>query len=159
MQFRFSGFLIVIFLSASLLSWGQIIQSAPPDSSPAQPAPQTAPQPVLGKNGGDFSSVTNPDPKGVVPKDMILVKGAWSSASDSTTPVPEGATLANNIFTDRYFGISYPLPPDWIQKYTPPPPSGTGGYVLSQISRTDSYKGEARGSILFTAPENKAVLS
>jgi len=104
-------------------------------------------------NGGDFSTVTHPQPEGIVPKDTILVKGAWSSASDSTTSLPEGAALTGNVFTDRYFGITYPLPPDWVQNYTPPPPSDTGSYVLAQISRSKSYKGEARGSIQFSAQD------
>src|SRR5437762_13937895 len=44
----------------------------------AQGAPQS---------GGDFSN--NPQPN-ALPSDVIVVKGAWSSASDSVTPVPEG---------------------------------------------------------------------
>lgn len=35
-------------------------------------------------NGGDFSHEIHPPTK--VPDGVILVKGAWSSASDSTTP-------------------------------------------------------------------------
>jgi hypothetical protein len=57
-----------------------------------------------------------------VPKNTIIVKGAWASASDSTTPVPEGGSVANNLFTDRYFGITYSLPPEWAQRFTPRPP-------------------------------------
>src|SRR5205807_9273594 len=49
------------------------------------------------------------------------------------------------------FGHTHPLPPDSAQKYTPPHPSETGNYVLAQITRTDSYKGEAKGSIQFDA--------
>lgn len=128
MLFRCSGVLIVFCLSA-FLAWGQIIQPAPPDSP---------------------SSST---PQGVVPKNTILVKGAWASASDSTTPVPEGGSVANSVFTDRYFGMTYAMPPEWAQRFTPPPPSDTGSYVLAQMSRPDTYKGEARGSILFSAQD------
>jgi hypothetical protein len=92
-------------------------------------------------------------PKRKVPANVILVKGAWSSADDSVTPLPEGATLNNNIFRDQYFGITYPLPPGWIEKYTGPPPSDSGRYVLAQIWRPDSYKGEARGNILIVAQD------
>src|SRR5262245_25740330 len=144
MQSKRSGFLIVICLAAPL-AWSQVIQSTTAESAPAQPVPQ--------KNGGDFSDVIKPDPKNVVPKDTILVKGAWYSASDSTTPVPEGGTVNNNVFTDSYFGITYPLPADWMQRYTPPPPSDSGSYVLAQITRADSYKGEAKGSIQFGAQD------
>src|SRR5258708_257717 len=72
------------------------------------------------QNGGDFSSNTHPDTK--VPVGVILVKGAWSSASDSVTPVPEGGSVSNNVFRDQYFGITYALPKDWTEKYEGPPP-------------------------------------
>ncbi|MGO9450160.1 MAG: energy transducer TonB [Candidatus Binataceae bacterium] len=103
------------------------------------------------QNGGDFS--TNLHPRTKVPANVILVKGAWSSASDSTTAVPEGGSLINNVVRNRYFGITYPLPPDWIQKYAGPPPSDSGRYVLAQIWRPDTYKGDARGNILITAQD------
>ncbi len=150
MRSKSSGFLIFVTLFVTFPAWGQMIQSVPTQNAPAQPVPQSAPQSGQ-KNGGDFSDVINPDPKKVVPKDTIIVKGAWSSASDSITPVPEGGAVTNNVFTNQYFGISYALPPDWTQKFTPPPPSETGNYVLAQMSRTDSYKGEAKGSIQFSA--------
>jgi hypothetical protein len=88
-----------------------------------------------------------------VPRNVILVKGAWSSASDSATPVPEGGNLTNNVFHNKYFGISYHLPPDWIEKYTGPPPSDGGRYVLAQLRRPVTYKGDARGNILITAQD------
>jgi hypothetical protein len=87
-----------------------------------------------------------------VPEHVILVKGAWSSTNDST-PVPEGGIINHNVYRNQYFGISYPLPPDWIQKYAGPPPSDTGSYVLAQLSRPDSYKGSGRGNILVTAQD------
>lgn len=161
MQSRCSGFLIVICLLASFVAWGQSIQpvqDTPVQNTPAQNAPVQ-----LGSSatGGDFSIVTHPKPEEIVPKDTIIVKGAWSSASDSTTPLPETAALTNNVFTDQYFGITYPLPPGWMQKFTPPPPSVTGAYVLAQLGRSgsfqlgqsDSSKGEATGSIMFTAQD------
>ena len=79
------------------------------------------------------------------------MKGAWSSASDSVTPVPEGGSVTNNVFRDPYFGMTYALPKDWIEKYKGPPPSESGRYVLAQISPADTFKGPARGSILITA--------
>jgi hypothetical protein len=88
-----------------------------------------------------------------VPAGVILVKGAWSSASDSATPVPERGIVSNGIFSNPYFGITYPLPADWTQKYEGPPPSDSGRYVLAQIRPTDTFKGPARGSILITAQD------
>jgi hypothetical protein len=107
--------------------------------------PQNAP-----KNGGDFSNSTQPITK--VPTGVILVKGAWSSASDSVTPVPEGGGVANNIFSDPYFGLTYALPPDWEEKYKGPPPSDSGRYVLAQLRPVDTFKG-ARGTMLVTAQD------
>ena len=130
----FSRALVVLAVSASALAGGQ---SAKPQSVP--------------KNGGDFSNTIQPGAK--VPKGVILVKGAWSSASDSVTPVPEGGTVANNIFSDQYFGITYPVPPDWAERYKGPPPSDSGRYVLAQIRPTEAFKGPARGTILITAQD------
>jgi hypothetical protein len=88
-----------------------------------------------------------------VPEGVILIKGASSSASDTTTPVPEGGNVANHVFSDPYFGMTYPLPPEWTEKYKGPPPSDTGRYVLAQLSPRDTFKGPARGSILITAQD------
>lgn len=133
----FSGslrFLIVFAVSLPLTAWGQ---SDRPPNAP--------------KNGGDFSDNVQPLTK--VPTGVILVKGAWSSASDSVTPLPEGGSVANNLFTNRYFGITYPLPSGWAEKYKGPPPSDSGRYVLAQISPADTFKGSTRGTILITAQD------
>lgn len=109
-----------------------------------------AAQTVRPQDGGDFSH--NPQAK-KLPTDLILVKGAWSSASDSLTPLPEGGTVANNTYTNQYFGLAYPLTPDWTQKYYGPPPSDSGYYVLAQIKPADTYKGASRGNILIAAQD------
>ena len=128
-----SGFccsLVGFALSVSLLAWGQ---GAP-------------------KSGGDF--VNSPPPPGTkVPTGVIVVEGAWSSASDSTTPVPEDGNVTNNVFRDQYFGMTYALPKGWTEKYKGPPPSDSGRYVLAQIRPADTFKGPARGSILITAED------
>ncbi|HXM23829.1 MAG TPA: hypothetical protein VN948_21400 [Terriglobales bacterium] len=134
MTCRFLYSVVVLALSVSLLAWGQ---SARPQSAP--------------KNGGDFSSNTQSDTR--VPTGVILVKGAWSSASDSVTPVPEGGSVTNNVFRDQYFGMTYALPKDWTEKYKGPPPSDSGRYVLAQIRPADTFKGPTRGSILITAQD------
>jgi len=106
---------------------------------------QSSPQ-----SGGDFSS--NPQPN-ALPSDVLLVKGAWSSASDLVTPVPEGGRVANNVFSNQYFGFTYTLSPDWTQKYVGPPPSDSGYYVLAQIRPAETSKGTSRGSILIAAED------
>ena len=133
----YSGFLrfsIVVAWSVSLLPWAQTS------------GPQNQP-----RNGGDFSNNTQPQAK--VPEGVVLVKGAWSSASDKVTPLPEGGSVTNNVFRNQYFGMSYVLPPGWIEKYKGPPPSESGRYVLAQIAPADTYKGSTRGSILITAQD------
>src|SRR5258708_10336183 len=127
-------FLFAPAFSVSWTDWGQ------------KAGPQNVP-----KNGGDFSNNTQPMTK--VPTGVILVKGAWSSASDSVTPLPEGGSVTNNVFSNQYFGMTYALPPDWTQKYEGPPPSDSGRYVLAQIRPADTYKGLTRGSILITAQD------
>jgi hypothetical protein len=112
---------------------------------------QGAKVPSPSRNGGDFSDNVNATTR--VPKDVILVKGAWSSASDSVTPLPEGSTLTNNVYSNQYFGLTYPLPPEWIEKYQGPPPSDTGRYVLAQLRPSDAFKGPARGTILISAQD------
>jgi hypothetical protein len=142
MQSRFSGFLFVIPLLISLAALGQTTPSQTPN---AAPAPQS---------GGDFSTVTNPDSSKVVPKETIIVKGAWSSSSDAVTPIPEGTSVSNNQLVNQYFGITLPLPPDWYQKHTPPPPSGTGSYVLAQLTPSPAYsKEKSKGVMLFSAQD------
>lgn len=125
---------IILALSASVLSLAR--------SAGAQNAP---------KNGGDFSDNVQPLTK--VPTGVILVKGAWSSASDSVTPLPEGGSVTNNVFTNQYFGMTYPLPSDWSEKYKGPPPSDSGRYVLAQISPMTTFKGTDRGTVLITAQD------
>jgi hypothetical protein len=102
------------------------------------------------QSGGDFSN--NPQPN-ALPSDVLLVKGAWSSASDSVTPVPEGGRVANNVFSNKYFGLTYALSPDWTEKYSGPPPSDSGYYVLAQIRPAGTSKGTSRGSILIAAQD------
>jgi hypothetical protein len=102
------------------------------------------------QGGGDFSS--NPQAK-KLPTETILVKGAWSSASDSVTPVPEGGRIVNNVYSNQYFGLTYGLSADWTEKYSGPPPSDSGYYVLAQIRPADTFKGASRGSILIAAQD------
>jgi hypothetical protein len=124
----------LLVLASSLSAWSQGTK------------PQNAP-----KNGGDFSD--NVQSVSKVPSGVILVKGAWSSSSDSVTPVPEGGSVANNIYSNQYFGVNYTLPPDWEEKYKGPPPSDSGRYVLVQLRPADTFKGPARGTILVTAQD------
>jgi len=132
MRSRYLCSLLILFVS--LWGWGQ-----------------EAKAPSAGKNGGDFADNVSSPTK--VPAGVILVKGAWSSASDSVTPVPEGGNVVNKVFSDPYFGMSYPLPAEWEEKYKGPPPSDSGRYVLAQLRPAATFKGPARGSMLITAQD------
>jgi hypothetical protein len=133
MRSGFLHLLVVIALPVSLLANGQ-------DSKPkSQP-----------ENGGDFSNVTSAVTK--VPTGVILIKGAWSSASDPVTPVPEGGSVSNHVFQNEYFGMHYALPSGWTQRYEGPPPSDSGRYVLAQIRPADR-NAKIKGNILITAQD------
>jgi len=97
-----------------------------------------------------------------VPENVILVKGAWSSASDTVTPLPEGGKVSTASYDNPYFGLTLPLPPGWVQKYEGPPPSDSGYYVLAQLRPADPNPGEtppdnprakARGTFLIAAQD------
>jgi TonB-like protein len=103
------------------------------------------------QNGGDSSQNAAQAKK--LPTEAILVKGAWSSASDSVTPVPEGGGVVNGIYRNDYFRLTYPLPRGWTEKYTGPPPSDSGYYVLAQVAPADARQGVGRGSILIAAQD------
>src|SRR5271167_3938299 len=134
MRSRFWFPLLVLALSVWSPVWGQgaRLQSAP-------------------RNGGDFSDNMLPQTK--EPAGVILMKGAWSSASDSITPLPEGGNVINNVFSDQYFGMTYSLPSDWTEKYKGPPPSDRGRYVLAEIGPANTSNESIRGSILITAQD------
>lgn len=83
----------------------------------------------------------------------FIVKGAWASASDSTTPLPEGGSIAGNVYTNKYFGLSYPFSSDWYEKTKGPPPSDSGYYVLAQLRPSDTFKGADKGLILIGAQD------
>jgi Gram-negative bacterial TonB protein C-terminal len=127
------GWRSTVFALASLLMLGAPAWA----QADGEPAPPHAQAPESGK----------------VPKGVILVKGAWASASDSTAPLPEGGSIANDAYTNNYFGLSYPLPADFYQQYTGPPPSDSGYYVLAQLVPAGTFKGPARGSVLIAAQD------
>jgi hypothetical protein len=142
----------VIFGFSTSLLWGQGALQ-PTQSQGSGALQQTQPS-----AGGDFSANTNPQTK--VPKDVIIVKGAWASSSDSSVPEPEDGSAVNNVYVNKYFGLTYPLPADWTEKYKGPPPSDFGLYVLAQLVPRDTAnglaetsKGKTRGTIQISAQD------
>jgi hypothetical protein len=144
--------------STLLVLLGLLVSSAA--AAQATAAAQAAPAP----NGGDIlqegqglqgqgSEGSQGRPLVKLPTNVILVKGAWSSASDTVTPVPEGGKVTTEAYDNPYFGLTLPLPPGWIQKYEGPPPSDGGYYVLAQLRPADPAPGKPRGTLLVAAQD------
>jgi hypothetical protein len=87
--------------------------------------------------------------RATVPAGVILVKGAWSSASDSTTPVPEGGKVSARDYRSDYFQLTYRFADGWKEKFEGPPPSDRGYYVLAQIEPVEEHV----GSVLIEAQD------
>ncbi|MGA8809046.1 MAG: energy transducer TonB [Thermoanaerobaculia bacterium] len=88
-----------------------------------------------------------------LPTDVILIKGAVPSASDTSTPLPEDGTVRRDVYSNDYFGLSYALPSGWFEKYKGPPPSDGASYVLTLLRPGPTYKGASRGTLLITAQD------
>src|SRR3954454_13078935 len=89
----------------------------------------------------------------VVPKNVILVKGATPGASDSSTPVPEEGTASAGRYRNAYFGLSYPIPAGWKEQPAGPPPSDSGVYVLAQFAVSDADQQRLKAHLLVTAED------
>jgi hypothetical protein len=76
---------------------------------------------------------------------VILPFGAVTSQM----PDPEDGRVTQGSYTNAYFGLSYPLPPEWTEGMTGPDPSQSGYYVLSSLNP----KSELAASILVTAQD------
>jgi hypothetical protein len=87
-----------------------------------------------------------------LPADVILVKGAAPSASDGTTPLPEGGVVRKEVYSNDYFGLSYTLPSGWYEKYKGPPPSDSAAYLLTLLRPQPTYQG-SRATLLITAQD------
>jgi hypothetical protein len=94
-----------------------------------------------------------PAPLRKLPTDVILVKGAVPSASDNSTPVPEGGAIRKDVYSNDYFGLSYALPSGWFEKYKGPPPSDSAAYLLTLLRPGPAYKGASRATLLITAQD------
>lgn len=64
-------------------------------------------------------------------------------------PRPEGGVVANGVYANKYFDLSYPVPPGWTQDVTGPGPSTYGYYVLASLVPD----GEPTGTILIAAQD------
>ena len=101
-------------------------------------------------NGGDFSDQAHPITK--VPPNTLIVKGAWTSSSDSVVPDPEGGTLTGDMYANGYFGLDFTVPANWTKMYDGPPPSDSGYYSLLQLTPAENARA-VTGSVLITAQD------
>ncbi len=85
--------------------------------------------------------------------DTIIVKGAWASASDPTTPLPEGGRWAGGGYQNDYFGLTVRFSERWQAGLEGPPPSDSGAYLLAQIVPAGSFKAGRPGHLLITAQD------
>jgi hypothetical protein len=92
-------------------------------------------------------------PGGTVPDHTILVKGAWPSATDASTPLPEGGRWGGGGYQNDYFGLSLPFSPRWQPGLEGPPPSDSGAYTLAQIVPADRFGRDKPGHLLITAQD------
>jgi hypothetical protein len=90
---------------------------------------------------------------GRVPDNTLLVKGAWASASDTTTPLPEGGSWAADAYQNDYFGLTLRFTDRWQAGLPGPPPSDSGAYVLAQIVPAERYRAGKPGHLLITAQD------
>jgi hypothetical protein len=92
-------------------------------------------------------------PYGPLPAGVILVKGAWSSAAGTLSPLPEDGKMSNGRYDNAYFGLGYAVGSDWTQRYEGPPPSDSGYYVLAQIEPQNPALDPSMGHILIAAQD------
>jgi hypothetical protein len=82
---------------------------------------------------------------------VCLASGlAWQhGAAFEPMPRPDEGTVANGVYTNRYFDLSYLLPSGWTEGLAGPDPSQSGYYVLKMVVP----QGELTGMILIAAQD------
>jgi hypothetical protein len=74
---------------------------------------------------------------------------AGHGAAFEPMPRPDEGTVANGVYTNQYFDLSYPLPSGWTEGLAGPDPSHSGYYVLRALVP----KGELTGMVLIAAQD------
>jgi hypothetical protein len=80
---------------------------------------------------------------------VCLASGLTQQTALVPMPRPHEGTIANGIYTNKYFDLSYPLPSGWMEGMAGPDPSGSGYYVLGTLMPI----GELTGSLLIAAQD------
>lgn len=102
-----------------------------------------------------------PDPATLkkLPEGVLIVKGAEPSASDAKTPLPENGRIADDTFSNDYFGLSFKLPGQLREIFKGPPPSDSGVYVLAELVPPERSQGGNRATIFVTAQDQFFALT
>lgn len=111
---------------------------------------------VVGAASGSPDAAVTPQapaPGGRVPEHTLIVKGAWASASDSTTPLPEGGRWGGRAYRNDYFGLALDLSERWQAGLEGAPPSDSGAYVLAQVVPSEGFRSSKPGHLLITAQD------
>jgi hypothetical protein len=98
-----------------------------------------------------LSSLAQAD--GAIPGGVILVKGAWSSATVSAAPLPEGGASSQQTYRNPYFNLNYVFGTEWSQSFEGPPPSESGYYVLAQLEPATGSGGSNSGHVMIAAQD------
>src|SRR6266446_1205228 len=72
-----------------------------------------------------------------------------SFAVTSTIPNPQDGRVTGDVYTNAYFGLSYPLPKGFAEGLAGPDPSHSGYYVLGSFVAQNA----GAGSILVAAQD------
>jgi Gram-negative bacterial TonB protein C-terminal len=75
----------------------------------------------------------------------------FTANESSAFAEPEGGSVANAAYNNKYFALSYPLPAGWAEGPQGPPPSETGYYVLRSLKPGETFRGRSKGAILIAA--------
>jgi hypothetical protein len=78
-----------------------------------------------------------------------LVSMAWHHGFAAEMPRPEDGVVADGVYANDYFDLSYPLPAGWTEDVAGPAPSASGYYVLASLVPG----GQRTGTILIGAQD------
>jgi hypothetical protein len=68
---------------------------------------------------------------------VVLAGGLVHQIALLPMPRPQDGTIADGIYTNKYFHLSYPLPPGWKHGAGEPQPSYSANYVLTTLVPID----------------------
>jgi hypothetical protein len=94
-------------------------------------------------------------PSGLLPGERpaatLTASDVAKSSDDPNIAEPESGTVAGGTYDNKYFALSYPLPPNWTEAVKGPPPSDVGYYVLHSFKLPQAADSKSRGTILIAA--------